>query len=216
MPNARDLRLQADYEQVRALARRSGGRLTLDSTRGRPPDEYVVTYHCRTIETLRDGKPVYRATSRVRIKLPARYPLPSAPPVCELQTPVFNPHVYPNRVVCMGSWQTSEYLEDVVLRLGAMLQFDRRYMSVLDPANEQAMYWVTQNLLLLPTDHVEFQGEDPDRPVTDSIKPTADLPSISDWMRQPVANEPASGTERADASFTGLVEDTSLDWQELE
>lgn len=210
MPNARDLRLQADYEQVRALARRSEGRLTLDSARGRPPDEYVLTYHCRTIEALRDGKPVYRNMSRVRIKLPARYPLPSAAPVCELQTPVFNPHVYANRVVCMGSWQTSEYLEDVVLRLGAMLQFDRRYMSVLDPANEQAMYWVTQNLLLLPTDDITFLGNNSAVSGVDAAQPDNSLPFISDWMRQ------TGGKERAEEAFTGLVEDTSLVWQDIE
>ena len=89
MPNARDLRLQADYEQVRALAENSGGRLVIESTKGRPPDEYMLVYHCRSIEAVRDGKPVYRSLNRVRIKLPARYPVPSAPPVAEFQTPDF-------------------------------------------------------------------------------------------------------------------------------
>ncbi len=208
MPNARDLRLQADYDQVRDLVAKSGGRLVLESTKGRPPDEYILVYHCRSIEALKDGKPVYRTLNRVRIKLPARYPAPSAPPIVEMKTPIFNPHVYTNLVVCMGSWQTTEYLEDTVLRLGAMIQFDRRHMNVLDPANEQAMYWVTQNLLILPTDTVTFQGDDPPvtRPATFAVNDG--IPTIEAWMRQ--------SREAKDETFTGLAEDTSLVWEEVE
>jgi ubiquitin-protein ligase len=208
MPNARDLRLQADYEQVRALASNSSGRLVIESTKGHPPDEYILVYHCRSIEAVSDGKPVYRSVNRVRIKLPARYPVPSAPPVAEFQTPIFSPHVYLNRVVCMGDWQTSEYLEDIVLRIGAMMQFDRRYMNVLDPANEQAMYWVTQNLLILPSDNISFMGNDPPLTKASAAKPVSDLPTISDLMRQ--AGEPK------EEAFTGLTEETSLVWQDVE
>jgi hypothetical protein len=56
----------------------------------------------------------------------------------------------------MGSWESTEYLEDFALRLGALLQFDRRYLNIKDPANEQAMYWVSRNLSLLPTDTRSF------------------------------------------------------------
>lgn len=219
MPNARDLRLQADYDQLRALADRSGGRLVIESVKSHPPDEYILVYHCRTIERLHAGKPVYRSLNRVRIKLPARYPVPSAPPVVEMQTAIFNPHVYTNRLVCMGSWQTSEYLEDTVLRLGAMMQFDRRYMDVRDPANEQAMYWVTQNLLVLPTDQVSFLGDDAPMTHSGGQKPEGNqldgnqksgnaIASIGDWMRE--------ARETQDDAFTGLSEDTSLVWQDLE
>ena len=219
MSTARDLRLQADYEQARVLAANSGGRLVLESTKGQPPDEYILTYHCRSIEALKDGKPVYRNAHRVRVKLPARYPAPSAAPVVEMQTPIFNPHVYVNRVVCMGSWQTTEYLEDVILRLGAMLQFDRRYMDILDPANEQAMFWVTRNLLLLPTDNITFMGDDPPigAPPNTAVN-DGGLPDIGVLMRQ--AGEQTGKSTRepsgeASAVFS-LREDTSLVWEDLE
>ena len=219
MPTARDLRLQADYEQVLALAANSGGRLVIESTKGRPPDEYVLTYHCRSIEALKDGKPVYRAFNRVRVKLPSRYPAPSAAPVAELLTPIFNPHVYANRVVCMGSWQTTEYLEDLVLRLGAMIQFDRRYMDILDPANEQAMFWVTRNLLQLPTDNITFMGDDP--PVgalPNTVVGEDSLPDIGALMRKSgeLAEEQASEPSSGGTPLFSLREDTSLIWEELE
>ena len=219
MPTARDLRLQADYEQVRELAANSGGRLVIESTKGRPPDEYVLTYHCRSIEAVKDGKPVYCAFSRVRIKLPSRYPAPSAAPVAEVQTPTFNPHVYANRVVCMGSWQTTEYLEDLVLRLGAMLQFDRRYMDILDPANEQAMFWVTRNLLHLPTDNITFMGDDP--PLgspPNTVVGDDSLPDIGVLMRQAgeSSEEPETETSSVPTPIFSLHEDTSLIWQDLD
>jgi ubiquitin-protein ligase len=159
MSRARDLRLLADYEHLRALAEGSGGTLTIESAQGRPPDQYVLVYRCRSIEKLIGEKPVYRDLHRVRIKLPANYPAPSAPPVVDLLTPIFHPHVFANLSVCMGSWETTEYLEDFALRLGALLQYDRRYLNIKDPANEQAMYWVSRNLALLPTDNRTFSSE---------------------------------------------------------
>jgi hypothetical protein len=159
MANARDLRLQSDYAGVLALVHASRGTLRIDEVKGRPPDAYTLTYRCRGIESLKAGKPVYRATHSVRIQLPARYPAPSAPPIVKMLTPIFHPHVYPNLEVCMGSWQTSEYLEDFVLRLGALIQYDRIYMNVRDPANEEAVDWARKNLILLPTDHCTFGSE---------------------------------------------------------
>lgn len=158
MPNARDLRLQADYEHLITLAQNSGGTLQIESTQGRPADQYVLVFKCRSIEAVNAGKSVYRDLHRVRIKLPAKYPVPSAPPVVDILTPIFHPHVYPNRTVCIGSWATTEYLEDFVLRLGALLQFDRQFLNVKDPANPDAMAWVQKNLLLLPTDTCTFQA----------------------------------------------------------
>jgi ubiquitin-protein ligase len=156
MSKARELRLLADYEHLRALTEGSGGTITIESVQGRPPDQYVLVYRCRSIERLNGEKPVFRDLHRVRIKLPANYPAPSAPPVVDMLTPIYHPHVYPNRSVCMGSWETTEYLEDFALRMGALLQYDRRYLNVKDPANEEAMYWVSRNLVLLPTDDRTF------------------------------------------------------------
>jgi ubiquitin-protein ligase len=161
MANAREIRLSSDYTHLQALARESGGTLIIDSVKGDPPTEYVLTYRCRGIEAIKDGHPVYRTTHKVRIRLPSRYPSPAAPPQVEVLTPLFHPHVYPNRTVCLGVWQTSEFLDELALRLGAMLQFDRRCLNIKDPANEEAVAWAQKNLLLLPTDNRAFRGDNP-------------------------------------------------------
>jgi len=168
MSHARDLRLQSDYENLKRLADESEGGLQIVSTAGSPPDNYVIESRCKSIEGVISGKPVYASVHLMRIRLPAKYPLPSAPPRLEMLTPIFNPHVYPNRQVCLGTWQTSEYLDELVARVGALLQFDRRIINMRDPANPDAMDWVKKNLILLPTDtriygakDIELRTQDP-------------------------------------------------------
>ena len=156
MLSARERRLRNDYISVVRLARASRGSLIIESTRGNPPHDYVLAYQCRGIERLDHGRPVYRSLHRVHVRLPARYPAPSGPPHVRMMTPVFHPHVYPNWDVCMGAWQTTEFLDDFVLRIGALLQYDRRYLNILDPANEEAVSWAHHNLALLPTDDQTF------------------------------------------------------------
>lgn len=158
--NARDLRLQTDYESLQTLVEQSEGALEIEHAVGRPPDQYVIIYRCRSIERLDDGKPVFTGAHHMRIRLPARYPLPSAPPRLELLTPLYNPHIYPNLQVCLGNWQTTEYLDELVARVGALIQFDRRILNLRDPANPEAMEWVRKNFLLLPTDDKVFGPQD--------------------------------------------------------
>lgn len=194
MLNARDLRLQSDYQHLKALADGSGGTLVIETATGRPPDQYVLLFKCRSIERLADGKPVYRTLHRMKIRLPAKYPAPSAPPQAQMLTPIFHPHVYPNGEICMGSWETSEYLDMFVLRMGASLQFDRRYLNVRDPANEQATYWANRNLILLPTDTCTFQAGDAPLP-----------PPVETVPMQPLKEEAAMSEEP----------DQTMDWEDI-
>ncbi len=164
MRNARDLRLESDYANLRSLAANSGGTLVIEQVKGRPPDQYVLTFNCRTIERLDKARPVYRSLNRVEIKLPARYPAPFDAPKVRMLTPIWHPHVYKNLVVCMGEWKTSEYLDVFALRLGALLQFEKEFFDVRDPANEEAIDWARRNLLLFPTDTCTFRNDPPARP----------------------------------------------------
>jgi ubiquitin-protein ligase len=163
MQNARDIRLQSDYAHLRSLATGSGGTLLIEQTKGRPPDQYILVYKCRTIERLDNGKPIFRNVNRVEIKLPVKYPAPFDAPKVRMLTPVWHPHVYKNLVVCMGDWTTSEYLDVFALRLGALLQFEKEFFDIRDPANEEAIDWARRNLLLFPTDTCNFRGDPPDR-----------------------------------------------------
>jgi ubiquitin-protein ligase len=168
MANARDLRLNSDYQHLRKLADESGGTLAIEAVKGRPVDQYLLVYRCRGIERLENGRPIYRDLHRVSIRLPSKYPAPIAPPVVQLLTPLYHPHVFTNLVVCMGSWRTSEFLDEFALRLGALLQFEREYLSIKDPANEEAVDWAKRNRILFPTDTCTFRNDPPIRPAPDN------------------------------------------------
>jgi ubiquitin-protein ligase len=199
MANARDMRLQSDYEHLRKLADGSGGTLAIESLKGRPIDQYVLIYRCRGIERLENGRPVYRDLHRVSIRLPSKYPAPIAPPVVQLLTPLYHPHVYTNLVVCMGSWQTSEFLDEFALRLGALLQFEREYLAIKDPANEEAVEWAKKNRMLFPTDTCTFHDDPPMRQ-----PPTVSLPSYTSLMDDLPPAEPRSEGE-----------ETAVVWKDL-
>ncbi len=189
MGDARDLRLQSDYAHLRALADGSGGTLAIESVKGKPTDTYVLIYRCRGIERLEGGRPVYRELHRVEIKLPAKYPAPIAPPVVKILTPVYHPHVYKNQIVCMGSWQTSEFLDDFALRLGALLQYEKEYLAIRDPANEEAVEWAKRNRMLFPTDTCTFHNDPPTR------ERNVEMPSYTPFMDMP---EPPVQDDEAD------------------
>ena len=157
------MRLQSDYSHLRSLAGHSGGTLVIEQTKGQPPDQYILVYKCRTIERLEKAKPVYCNLNLVEIKLPARYPAPFDAPKVRMLTPIWHPHVYKNLVVCMGEWKTSEYLDAFALRLGALLQFEKEFFDMRDPANEEAIDWARRNLLLFPTDTCTFRDDPTDR-----------------------------------------------------
>ena len=190
MANARDLRLQSDYQHLRKLADQSGGTLEIEAVGGRPVDRYLLIYRCRGIERLDNGRPVYRDTHRVAIRLPSKYPAPIAPPVVQLLTPLYHPHVYSNLVVCMGSWQTSEFLDDFALRLGALLQYEREYLAIKDPANEEAVEWAKRNRILFPTDTCTFHNDPPVRPFRNDNLPA--FPPILDSLNvdSPIMDDP--------------------------
>ncbi len=88
-------------------------------------------------------------------------------------TPIYNPHVYSNRQVCLGNWQTTEYLDELIARVGALIQLDRRILNLRDPANPQAMDWVKKNYLLLPTDNKIFG------PHADEVQSITDSEALS-------------------------------------
>jgi hypothetical protein len=201
--------LDSDYSHLRSLAAHSGGTLVIEQAKGRPPDQYVLAYHCRTIERLDKGRPVYRELNRVEIKLPARYPAPFDAPRVRMLTPIWHPHVYKNLVVCMGDWKTSEYLDVFALRLGALLQFEKEFFDMRDPANEEAIDWARRNLLLFPTDTRTFHDDSPDR---------AGLPSgFTPLMLLPTTEEPEPAATPPDQDYrtASSIDAEAILWEDL-
>jgi ubiquitin-protein ligase len=153
MSQVRRQRLENDFERLKMLAGRSQGRIEIESRRGDPPEDYVLVLRCRSLERIENGLPVFRDTHKVRIVLMPDYPSVGVGPRARMMTPVFHPHIFSDGHVCMGSVvQTSEFLDDFVLRLGEILRFRPDLVDPTSAARTEAMAWALGNMRLFPTD----------------------------------------------------------------
>lgn len=150
-------RLRADYEKVRLLVSQSNGTIQLNSVDGSPPHKYEITYHCRGIESLQGVDPIFRDIHKVTIQLYANYPREK--PTVKIETPIFHPHVFENNIVCIGNWTITESLDNLILRVGSLIQYDPKYFDFRSPANRQAKVWAEQNMHRFPIGKCNFKGQ---------------------------------------------------------
>lgn len=150
-------RLRSEYEKVTRLVSESGGTLRLLSTTGVPPVRYVIEYHCPSLVMDGEGRRVIRQFHQAEFKLGMTYPRDQRDwPTVRMLTPVFNPHVWPNNAVCIGSWGLVETLDLLILRIGALLQLDPRLLNPDSAANPDANKWVQENRSEIPLGTVSF------------------------------------------------------------
>jgi ubiquitin-protein ligase len=77
------------------------------------------------------------------MEMPAGYPGPgreNAPSVA-FEEPVFHPHVWTTKVVCLGQTRTSEFLDLLVERLIRLLLYYPQHINPNSPANRDALTW---------------------------------------------------------------------------
>lgn len=156
--SVRDRRLESDLQKLTQLAERSDGTVRITSTSGKPPHTYTIALRCKGIECLNGNSPVFREYHQIAIQLPAAYPSPAGRPVVSFLTPIFHPHVFPNQMVCLGSTVVGEYLDSLVLRIGALIQCDPKYFNFSSPANREAAQWAQQHRHLFPLGTCSFAG----------------------------------------------------------
>jgi ubiquitin-protein ligase len=156
MSSVRQRRLNEDYRMVTELIAASGSTLSIKESRGSPPETYLLNYRCKGIERVECDTPVYRNEHRVCIELPAVYP--AQQPVATMLTPIFHPHVFPTSVICLGRrWTPAEYLDSLILRIGAIIQYDPQYFDFSSPANRDAASWAQRHMRLFPVGRCSFR-----------------------------------------------------------
>jgi ubiquitin-protein ligase len=157
--SVRERRLSTDYERLQALASSSDGRISILSTRGKPIDEYVIGFRCRSVQRLDRSGPIYGEHHRVWIKLPPNYPGLQGRPIARFITPLVHPHVFTNLDVCTGNRHVvSEFLDSFVIRIGEIIRYNPEFIDARSVANGEAMKWVRANWRALPLDTKPFQG----------------------------------------------------------
>jgi ubiquitin-protein ligase len=150
MNSVRQRRLLSDYDGVMALVRASDERLVVKSTTGTPPDTYRLLFHCRSVVKFDDDAAIFGRDHYVRIYLPAAYP--AVAPVATMLSQVLHPHIWPNRVVCLGPWSPQEKLSSVLLRIASILIYEPGSLNWRSVADESVVPWALRNQELLPLD----------------------------------------------------------------
>lgn len=142
-------RLEADYAALQALVTRSP-LIFIDKTSGSPPEEYEIRFTCRGISSVDSlNRPVYSENHRVYIRFTAEYP--AKPPQMRWLTPLFHPNVSAQGTqVCISTWYPAKTLDDLVMMLGRMIQFQN--YNPYSALNVAAAKWCDMHRHLLPTD----------------------------------------------------------------
>jgi len=160
----RKKRLQSDH---REMINMRGAILQWKALRGAEPyvEEYELTVNVRSVV---GPEPTYRNQHKVKIILPPNYPL-SQPEIHSLTKPhPYHPNWYPSGPWCSGdSWNMTEGLGQLVLRMIRVLQFDPAVTNEHSPTNRQQKDWYVKhkNTDLIPCDQQKL----PD-PSTSSIE----------------------------------------------
>ncbi len=155
MSTVRERRLRHDHDALLRLCEQTHQRIAVERAEGNPPSVYVLALHGRSVACLQDGQPLYTTRPRVRIQFPAQYP--AEPPQASVLSPIFHPHIWPNRMVCLGKWSPAEKLDSLVLRIASILIFDPAQFNWKSVANHEAAAWAQHHLQLFPLDDL-FQS----------------------------------------------------------
>lgn len=124
------------------------------SCEGEPPEKYVVTFSCKGVILRDDDVPVNSVHHMVEIYLTREYP--TRQPGLRWLTPIFHPnilgcdHEWNPGAVCLGAWTPSQFLDDLVLKLGDMVQY--KNYSLNSPLDTKAAVWANKNRHRLPVD----------------------------------------------------------------
>lgn len=136
----------------------SDGTLTIVSTSGNPPYQYVIEYRCKGIERLEGNDPVFRNNHQVEITLGNNYP--KEQPTAKFLTPIFHPNVYRSMKICQGQyWVIGEPLFEVVMRIGKVIQYEDDIINLQSPANNEAKKWAEKNMWRFPVDNQTFKSQ---------------------------------------------------------
>lgn len=145
----RERRLRSDYERLIRLTSAQKALLSIECARGNPPETYIVIFTGPSIAEVNQTGPVFASQHRLKIELPADYP--AIPPLITVLGRIFHPHVWPqNNVVCLGPWNITESLDNLVSRLYSILVYDPQQLNWKSVANQEAAIWASRHKHLFP------------------------------------------------------------------
>lgn len=150
--NLRGKRLLADERNMREVFG-PGGIGSILSTRGEPPELYVVELRVASLVSGSANDAKVGTVHRLEVQLTNDYP--RVGPKCRMLTPLFHPNV-DAASICIGDhWAAGEKLSDLVIRVAEMLAYQA--YNVRSPLNATAAMWADTHPEQLPIDRRDLR-----------------------------------------------------------
>jgi hypothetical protein len=148
MHPVRHRRLLSDHAAAKAYIAASDGRIRMESATGNPPDTWILLFCCRSLSALTAERPTFTDRHYVKVQCSAAYPAHA--PFVTMLSPLVHPHVWDTGVLCQGTWNPSEKLDNLLQRIGSILTFDPAAINLRSVANNEAAEWIRPRMSLLP------------------------------------------------------------------
>jgi len=164
MPTPEEIRkerLRIDLEELESIK----GNVIQWTSKSGTPLVLNVTYNIRSIIDIDDaGRPSYRSSHKVVIKVPSSFPdHPPEARMAEGWDPIYHPNFFEGkgeRICTQASrgWRPSESLTAFIVRIAKMIRFDPDVTNPSDTARGAAAKWYQSNLHQgwFPTDTVRL------------------------------------------------------------
>lgn len=145
--------LEDEHRRLQRLREASGGRLEFLIGPVSPPQQYLLTLHCRGLY-LKLGLPTELGEHQVQIDLGPAYPV--KPPQLVWRTPIYHPNILGWQVCLLGHWGAKTHLDDVCIWLWDMVRY--RLYNLDDPLDSNASRWAAQDQERFPLDPFDLRA----------------------------------------------------------
>jgi len=150
MDDPKTRRIDNDYKRLVEINKKSS--LIYVEPLSEDRTYYRVTYRCKGLmKSFPSGQIIETNYHSMEIYLHREYP--RRPPRLIWLTDIFHPNILShleNGGVCIGKWTPMEKLDELVIRIGEMIQY--KSYNVNDALNEEAKTWARDNLSRFPVD----------------------------------------------------------------
>lgn len=132
----------------------SAGIGSIVSTRGEPPETYVIELHVASLVSGGANDASMGTVHRLEVQLTNDYP--RVGPKCRMLTPIFHPNIDTSSVCIGDHWAAGEKLSDLVIRVAEMLAFQA--YNIRSPLNATAAMWADTHADQLPIDKRDLRA----------------------------------------------------------
>jgi ubiquitin-protein ligase len=129
--------------------------ISVNPTKGDPPNQYEITYTIAGMCKTGEGKIVESIDHRVELAIP--FGFPHFPPSCKPKSDIFHPDFDPV-AICLGDyWGQDRSLPDLIIHIGQMINGE--IYSTANAFNEDAAEWYLGNSGKFPLAKIKWETE---------------------------------------------------------